>query len=274
MAIPIPPDFDFRKEIIDPFEHIVRDAFHMPVDNWARFRYTIGIGTDPAHLKGELVSDDVKDAYRELGKCHYEVVLTLGYCNFAVMEINFGNQFVVRKATKDFYFHGGALLDNLARIIYIVNDPRAVSANMKRDGTGDYVRRAIDRSMLIKKYANQISAYIPHIGSPLIEEFSSVRNAMAHYWAIPFDDGRWPRDQLRDKAFAWPTHETKYTTYTGWTPFQVVLVEHFNELIKAQNEVFGLLAKDIARFEEHNNVTIAELDPPTTPTQPEARTAV
>jgi hypothetical protein len=256
MAIPIPPDFDYRKEHIDDYEILVRDVFGLNVENWAKFRYAIGVGTDPARLQGSSISDDLKDAYRELGKCHYEVVLSLGYCNVALLEISFGNSFVGRKSIKDFYFHGGALLDNLSRIIYIINEPNAVSANMKRDRTGDYVRRAIDRTTLVRRHATHISMYITHIDSPTIDEFSMVRNAMAHYWAIPFDNGQWPRDQLRDKAFAWPSHEPKYTTYTGWTPFQVILNEHFKELIKAQDAVFGLLVNDIAKFETNNSVTI------------------
>ena len=43
--------------------------------------------------------------------------------------------------------------------------------------------------------------------------------------------------QLQDTAFAWPAHEPKYESYTGWTPVQVILNEHFEELTKAQNEI-------------------------------------
>ena len=256
MAIPIPQDFDYRKEQIDANERIVRDVFHLHVENWARFRYAIGVGSDPAHLQGSSISDALKDAYGELGKCHYEVVLSLGYCNLSLLELNFGNSFVLRKAIKDFYFHGGVLLDNLSRLVYIVNHPDAVTANTKKDGTGDYVRRAIDRTMLVKKHATHIGMYIPHIDSPMLDEFSMTRNAMAHYWAIPFDNGKWPRDQLRDKALAWPYHEPKYTTYTGWTPVEVILADHSRELTKAQDAVFGLLVDAIAKFEANNLVTI------------------
>jgi hypothetical protein len=98
MAIPIPSDFDYKKEMIDPNELIVRDFFGSNVENWAKFRYAIGVGTKTYHLQGPSISDDLKDAYRELGKCHYEVVCSLGYCKFAVVSIQFGDGFVKDKS--------------------------------------------------------------------------------------------------------------------------------------------------------------------------------
>ncbi len=270
MAIALPADFDYRKADIDQFEQLVRDAFQLNVENWARFRHVIGLGTDPARLIGPVVSDDLKDAYRELGKCHYEVVLSFGYCHFALMELNIVNPFAVRKAIKDFYFHGSVLLDNLARIIYIVNNPDAVSSRIKpKNGqTGDYVRHRIDRSDLIHKHPEGAGEYALHIDSPMIKEFCSVRNAMAHYWGIPFIQGRfWPRDHLHEKAFAWPHSEPRFNNYTGLTPVQDILSDHLKELDSAQHAVFGLLVHDIAKFEKNNQVTITELDSPTTPAQ-------
>jgi hypothetical protein len=194
MEIPIPPDFDYHKEHLDINEQMVRDAFQLSVDNWARFRYAINVGNNSANLQGASISDDVKGAYRELGKCHHEVVSSLGYCRFSLMPIPFGNLFVIQKAIKDFYFHGGALLDNLSRIIYIINVPDAASANTKKNGTGDYRRHAMDRGRLIDDHSAYIKACIPHIDSNLIDEFSSTRNAIAQYWKIPFDENmRWPR---------------------------------------------------------------------------------
>lgn len=69
-------------------------------------------------------------------------------------------------------------------------------------------------------------------------------------WGIPVKDGQWPRDQLEDTAFAWPTHEPKCESYTGWTPVRVMLNEHFHELPKAQDAVFGLLVNDISEVRD------------------------
>jgi hypothetical protein len=134
MAIQIPPDFDYRKEKdLDIGEVTARDVFGLNVENWARFRYSIAVGNESLCLKGISISEDVKDAYRELGKCQNEVVSSLAYCRFSLVPIPFGNLFVVQKSIKDFYFHGGAFLDNLSRIIYIINIPDAASANTNKE---------------------------------------------------------------------------------------------------------------------------------------------
>jgi hypothetical protein len=256
MARPIPPDFDFRKEHIDVNEQMVRDAFQLNVDNWARLRYAINVGNDSSNLQGVSISDDVKAAYRELGKCHHEVVSSLGYCRYSLTPIPFGNLFVIQKAIKDFYFHGGALLDNLSRIIYIINIPTAASDKTKR---GEYVRHAMDRGTLHRDHSAQIGPYMAHIKNRLIDEFSSTRNTIAHYWTIPFrgQNMEWPRDQLKDKALAWHYDESKYHTYSGWQPFTEIIEDHFQELVRAQDAIFGLLLNDIAKFEANNGVTIA-----------------
>lgn len=259
MTRPIPPDFDYRKEHLDINERAVRDVFRLDVDNWARFRYAINVGNDSSNLQGVSISDDVKAAYRELGKCHYEVVSSLGYCRYSLTPIPFGNSFVIHKAIKDFYFHGGALLDNLSRLIYIINIPYAASANTKKNGTGDYVRHAIDRGKLLKDHSAAISTYTPYINSNLIDEFSSTRNTIAHYWTIPFrgDNLEWPRDQLKDKALAWHYDESRSHTYSGWQSCAVIIEAHFQELLRVQGAIFGLLLNDIGKFELNNGVTIA-----------------
>jgi hypothetical protein len=61
---------------------------------------------------------------------------------------------------------------------------------------------------------------------------------------------KWPSDQALDTAFAWPAHEPKYESYTGWTPVQVILNEHFQDLTKAQDAVFWLLVNDISEVRD------------------------
>ncbi len=259
MAISIPPDFDHKKELIDPNEIVVRDVFGSNVENWAKFRYIIAVGTKTEHLQGTSISDNLKDSYRELGKCHYEVVCSLGYCNFALLGMHFGNHFVIDKSIKDFYFHGGAMLDNLSRLVYIVNVPDAASAREGKNSR-QLLRRMIDRGKLVnpqrKDVAPHVRSYMPYLNSQLIDEFSQVRNAFAHYWRIPIDNGRWPRNQLGDKAFAWPYDDDRYQQYSGWKPVEVIVGEHMQELERVQDGVFALLVNDVARFENNNNVTI------------------
>ncbi len=253
MAIPIPTDFDYRKEQLDTNELTARDIFGLNVENWAKFRYAIAVGNEASHLQGSP-GPDVQDAYRELGKSHHEVVSSLAYCNYAQLDILFGNFFVIQKAIKDFYFHGGALLDNLSRIIYIINVKGAASAKTRK---GEYVRRVMDRGILLKDHSSDITAYLSYIDSDLIREFASTRNAIAHYWKIPIVNGQWPRDQLRQKAFAWPYDEPPFHNYSGWQSYIDIIQEHFQELIKSQGESFAQLLNDLTLFEANNGVTIA-----------------
>jgi len=130
MAVAIPPGFDYRKEQLDSNKLTARDIFGLNVENWAKFRYAIAVGNEASHLQGSP-GPDVQGAYRELGKCHHEVVSSLAYCNYSQHDMVFGSFFVIQKAIKDFYFHGGALLDNLSRIIYIINVKDAASAKTR-----------------------------------------------------------------------------------------------------------------------------------------------
>lgn len=103
MAVAIPADFDYLKESLEYNEVIIRDVFCLEVKNWARFRHAIRVGTDTARLSGPTISGDAKDAYLTLGKCHYEVVCSLGYAAKSLYDIHAENPFVSGKAVKDFY---------------------------------------------------------------------------------------------------------------------------------------------------------------------------
>ena len=82
MAIPIHSDFDFKTKSLDINETFIRDELGLNIDHWARFRHAIHIGINANNLRskhGAQVTENVKSAYRELGKSHYEVVTSLGY---------------------------------------------------------------------------------------------------------------------------------------------------------------------------------------------------
>jgi len=170
--------------------------------------------------------------------------------------MTFGNFFVLQKALKEFYFHGGAMLDILARLIYIINVSNSVTANTRKSGGGDFLRHAMDRGRLLKDHSASIPQYTPHIMSATIEEFAAVRNAIAHYWKLPIKDGQWPRDQLTARTFAWYHDESQYHGYTGWQAIPLIVQEHFEELEACQDMCFGLLLNDVTKFETNNLVTI------------------
>jgi hypothetical protein len=100
-------------------------------------------------------------------------------------------------------------------------------------------------------------SYVSLFKSSLIEELVNVRNAMTHYWKIPLKDGKWPRRELKStKAFAWPYDEAQFHKYEDWQPVPDIIKDHWQEIERVQNEVFGLLVKDIPKFEQSISATI------------------
>ena len=178
MAVVIPVDFDYRKELLIYNELIIRDVFRLKIENWAKFRFSIHVGTDTSHLNGTNVSDEAKDAYLSLGKCHYEVVCSLGYAYKAFQDAYIENPFICEKAIKEFYFHSGALLDILSRIIFVINVPNSHST---KNTKGIYDKHLIDRGKLLNnKHKIHIADYSQFLESSLIQELVNVRNSMAH----------------------------------------------------------------------------------------------
>lgn len=256
MGVVIPVDFNYRTELLNYNELIIRDVFRLKVENWVKFRFSIHVGTDTSHLIGTNVSGEAKDAYLSLGKCHYEVVCSLGYAYKAFQDAHIENPFICEKAIKEFYFHGGALLDIISRIVFVINVPDSHSSKNKK---GIYDKHLIDRGTLLnKKHKTHVTDYLQFLESSLIQELVNVRNSMAHYWRIPNkDNSMWPRSELKTtKAFAWPYDEADFHKYTNWQPIGTIMKEHFTELERVQNEIFGLLIRDIPKFEKNIGATI------------------
>jgi hypothetical protein len=255
MAVAIPADFDYLKESLTYTETVIRDVFRLKVENWVKFRHTIAVGTETSHLIGTCVSDEAKDAYLSLGKCHYEVVCSLGYSAKAFYDAHIENPFACGKAIKDFYFHGGALLDILSRIVFVINVPNSHSS---KDGRGKYLKHLVDRGQLLNGYKTHVTDYVQFLDSSVIQELVNVRNSMAHYWSIPNKDGSmWPRSELKTtKAFAWPYSESDFHNYSDWQPILTIMKEHFTEIERVQNEIFGLLIRDLPKFEKNIGATI------------------
>jgi hypothetical protein len=262
MAIPIPSDFDFRTIPLDENETLIRDALGLNIDHWARFRHAIGVGLDAANLRGKYgvpVTENIKSAYRELGKSHYEVVTSLGYIALSLALARNGqeNLLMFQKSCKDFYFHAGCLLDNLARLIYILNDPN--SANKIDTRYRDFKRHVIGWGQL-KGYPGHNRA----MRSEKLRGIKNIRNCLTHSWKIPFkldqrDRMYWPLAVRSAKSFLWPYDESEFKhRYRKWVPIVPMMESDLGFLERFQDERFKRLIKDISRFERSNKVEIAE----------------
>lgn len=126
-----------RHTTLNEEEKYIRDRLNVDLSGWAAFRHRINCGSDERHIKFQphQSSKSKKEAYLDLGKTHYEVVCSLGFAKqnlktIKAIRVTYKNgqpepasylRFL--KQSKEFYFHLGCVLDNLARLIYILRDP-------------------------------------------------------------------------------------------------------------------------------------------------------
>lgn len=131
MALKIPIDFDYKSIPLDPLELKIRDELKIDISFWAKFRHNINVGTNSSLLYSKsLIASEVKECYVELGKSHYEVVTSLGATKMSLINViksTSTDELLLKKSFKEFYMHAGSVLDNLARIIFIINLPQASS---------------------------------------------------------------------------------------------------------------------------------------------------
>ncbi len=264
MALKIPASFDFRAEQLNPNETAIRDDLGLNVENWVRFRYTIHIGNDASCLYSTtgLIDPNVKQAYIELAKSHYEVVTSLGCTKLSFDEVENSLRvapLAFKKSVKDFYFHAGCLLDNLARLIYIVNDPSSARETLRRRNRQRLMRHWVDWGSL-----RLYPGYARLKQSVRLREMVNIRNNLTHSWTTPIalhpDTGTpyWPLAARRKRDLYWPYEEGKMmrTRYRTWIELIPMMRDDLAFLEKLQNRVFGKLVRDIRKFERNYGVTI------------------
>jgi len=262
MALKIPINFSVHTQELDTNETLIRDTLKLKIENWARFRYTINIGNDASNLHSKSsIAEEVKEAYRELAKSHYEVVTSLGR---AKLSLEMASSYPVihfllfTKSVKDFYFHVGCLLDNLARLIYIINDPNSATATQRRRGSLVLVRHWIDWGSL-----GDYPRYARLKLSIRLREIINIRNSLTHSWSCPiaFDKKGipgWPLAARTKRDHPWPydERETMLRRYRRWLPLLPMMESDFQFVEGFQNTVFGKLVRDVRKSEGNYGVEI------------------
>jgi len=264
VARQIPSDFDINsQDDLDCSETLIRDVLKLQVANWIRFRYAIHVGIEAVHLTSSgTIPEEVKEAYRELGKSHYEVIISLGCSKIALIGIleSWRNPLLLRKCLKEFYFHVGCLLDNLARLIYIVNDPNSASAKYQGGKRrGYFVRHWVDWGEL-PDYPGyrRLKRHKP------LFEIRNIRNSLTHSWPCPIyydkETGQpiWPLAVRKQRDFLWPFDELPAVRrrYRGRRFLLEMMQGDFACVEKLQQDVFGKLVRDIRKFETNYAVKI------------------
>jgi len=261
MSIPIPNDFNVYNQQLEVNEICIRDELRLNILNWAKFRYTIHVGNNAQYLQSDItISDNVKDSYREMAKSHYEVITSLGCCKLSLDEIHENirnNPLKYKKSLKDFYFHIGCLLDNLARIIYIICDSNSADAVDRR---GRFIRHWIDWTHL-----GAYPGFIKIKQSILLKGIKNIRNMITHSWKIPemylreTNQGPfWPLAIRRARVYLWPYDErsTLFKRYRKWISIQDTVDRDFRYIEYLQNVIFSKLIRRVAIFENNYNLKI------------------
>jgi hypothetical protein len=162
------------------------------------------------------------------------------------------------------------VLDNLARIIYIVNDPAAASATYTKGARKDsLIRDWIDWGELCRHMA-KVPAHFKRYSRPAksktLKGIINLRNGFAHGWAPPFRAAlgipvvEWPIAVRTARNFYWPHDEHEVSRmkrkYRGYMPTLGMMSQDLDFMEGFQNQIFGKLTRDIRRFEKHNRVVI------------------
>ena len=271
MARKIPENFDFRSINLDDLETKVRDILNVNIENWAKFRYTITASVNSNTLKSrETIPNEVKSSYIELSKSHYEVVTMLGAVSLSIinMESSINIEHLdFKKAFKEFYIHSGAVLDNLSRLIYIVNIPNAPFER----GRFGLLRHEIGYGGLAsiqKNYPTHLKGYNRIIKNRTINEIKNIRNNFAHSWPPAMfikqetNEYYWPvAMRRREQYYLWPHDPDEIRRikreYRKKVPILEMVKNDFIELERFQNYVFKKITEDIKKFERNHNLKIS-----------------
>lgn len=267
MAIIIPRNFNVQNELLDPGERLIRDQLKLNITNWIKFRKCINVGNDSSVLFSAtgLIPKNIKDSYNELAKSHYEVVNSLGYTYISLQNAkNCNDMFSLRKFIKEFYYHAGCLLDNIARLIYIINDPCAPWENKSRNNP-ILLRHWMDWGELVKNKILNYPNYKYFKKLSQIKQIYNIRHIITHGWTFPYtyDHNKkilyWPSAIRYSKdKYLWPYDENilMKKKYIKWIPIIQTIEKDYHFIEKIQNSIFNKLTKDVIIFEKNNNVVI------------------
>jgi hypothetical protein len=169
----------------------------------------------------------------------------------------------------------GCLLDNLARLVFILNDPRAEHGTKQH---GRLIRNWIDWPELARTIREDIAqaknsgsipkykGYIRFCDSKRLKGILNIRNNFTHNWCPPFMSFPpqtvycWPLAIRTDRNYQWP-HDNREQRlmrkkYRAYIPIMGMITDDLAFIESFQNQVFGRLIRDVSKFEKRNFVRI------------------
>ncbi|MDP3510188.1 MAG: hypothetical protein Q8T09_19610 [Candidatus Melainabacteria bacterium] len=216
----------------------------------------------------------------ELGKSHHEVICSLLYMQLCLDDANETNRAQFKQNAKQFYFHAGCLLDNLARLIYILCDPNSDTKDKTykvwpptRSGrvpTATTVtvrqRRYIDWGSLRGSWNNHNFAdYRYWLIKSRIDEIINLRNCLTHSWQPPMLQNaagvtEWPNAVRTRRDFLWPFDTSEGSRmrkhYRKWISITDMMQDDLKFLEETQSRIFSRLRVSFGKFERRHNFSI------------------
>lgn len=255
----IPNDFNYKKQPLDSYATYVRDILALPIEQWVKFKYRINDADRAAILfSKKIVSEELQQTFLELGRWHKSVVLSLGYAKISLLETQQNIQadrFKCTKSAKEFYFHLGEILDNLARMTFIINNS---DAHNKRNIQGKLVRHLINFSLFRKEY--NLMGYRKIYNQKSIKEIEILKNNFQQNEPSPFIFADKGKDLLFPASLRTTTKQWSVELYKPrfrkYVELPSMLNEDFATIINFQNEVYKKLIQDVAKFERAHRVVI------------------
>lgn len=267
--------FDYKKEPLDPLETAVRDELGVNIEGWVKFRRSINCGSS---VKSEILAFDPgqqsvnkQDAFLDLGKSNYEVVCCLGFAKQAFDDIRtlrverYTELLRFMRLSKEFYFHAGSVLDNLARLIYIINDKDSHSAPVSKKNT-TLRRRYISWGDIEKDIAAKHPDYVRFVNDKDMQEFRYIRHFLTHVWAPPkrLEKGelQWPEEIRSARVYAWPHDPLDDPDYKALTFVSIIkmLESDWVALERFQNQLFDQISSDVtSKFEPNYGCKITPI---------------
>ncbi len=282
-SLPSLPSYK-RDTTLNSNELYIRDNLNCNIEGFTEFRRIINCGSNETHLTFTSTVPPLEhsqriDTYLDLGKSIYEVVCCLGFARLDLEDLGSltvkklgngrpepGSYLPFLKLCKEFYFHSGCVMDNLSRLIYIINDP---ARNNEAGKFKQPLRRSIGWGDLRQpngKKRGRYPQYRSIISDPDLNKLLMVRHFLTHVWSPPqeFDvDDRicWPEKLGSRRVYVWPYNSHEATDYSALTfmPVLSFIQKDFSTLERIQNQIFKQLVIDEPAFEIAQGYNISKI---------------
>ncbi len=265
---PIPADFDLASQQLDRNEVYARDTLGITMENWARFRHAVAVGTHSENVhptSGGSVSSEVKSMYCDIGRNHYDYICSLAAANEIYTSGNYGPTAPPlhhHRLCTGFYNNLGSALDALSRIVYIIAVPDAPTAV---NNQGRLRRHLTDWTRCGREGGQVLQGFEPIMTSGSVDAMRNVRNQLTHGWMPiarigPSHVLEWPQEVTSHRDLPWPHDPDERAalvqTVTTWVDWPTLFGQHYSDVETVGELIFQECVNQIPNFETAHRIDI------------------